>query len=419
MARALTVVTPVRDDHLQMLEGVLRTVSDEVDAGRAPFPRATTHFARWVLLPRVTPEAPVLLVLEANHDGSQAGWLTELGLSAGPRLDAIDGCCSGWPAEAAAQRGWLAAHTLPAAAFYQGYPDHTVQAVANDRRLHQLAGQYLDQLVPAARKRSATEIRRGLREWLERAQEREPGLALAPSEHGPPTAGSAGRIARIVGALALALPLALLALPALLVAAPLFLLRLRRLERSEPPDVYHQPVRFDPQLTHEEDWQTQNQLTHLVTIKPGRLRMFAVTNVLRVVGLIARLRDNVGNLGGIPSIHFARWVILPDRRVLFLSNFDGSWESYLGDFIDRAAKGLTGIWTNTVGFPRTDYLLWKGAEDEEAFKNWTRKHQLHTQVWYSSCPDASIPNVHGDAAVRRGLSGELGEVEAQRWLEEV
>ena len=51
------------------------------------------------------------------------------------------------------------------------------------------------------------------------------------------------------------------------------------------------------------------------------------------------------------------------RRLLFLSNFDGSWENYLDDFIDKASIGLTGVWSNTLKFPRTYFLVLGGASD--------------------------------------------------------
>ena len=39
------------------------------------------------------------------------------------------------------------------------------------------------------------------------------------------------------------------------------------------------------------------------------------------------------------------------------SNFDGTWERYLEDFIELAYPGLNGIWSNTVGFPKTRDLF--------------------------------------------------------------
>jgi hypothetical protein len=71
-------------------------------------------------------------------------------------------------------------------------------------------------------------------------------------------------------------------------------------------------------------------------------------------------------LSDIGTIHFARWVTVPGSRdLLFLSNYDASWESYLEDFITRAHTGLTGVWSNSIGFPRSENLVQKGATDGE------------------------------------------------------
>jgi hypothetical protein len=115
----------------------------------------------------------------------------------------------------------------------------------------------------------------------------------------------------------------------------------------------------------------------------------------------------VGRLGGIQTIHFARWVALPDRRLLFFSNYDGSWEAYLGDFIDKASMGLTMIWSNTLWYPKTRLLMFKGATNEGAFKAWTRAYQVPTQVWYSAYPTLSVGDVLRNAELRELLGGPL------------
>ena len=62
---------------------------------------------------------------------------------------------------------------------------------------------------------------------------------------------------------------------------------------------------------------------------------------------------NRGNLAGVKTIHFARWVFLDGRRrMFFASNYDGSLESYMDDFIDKVAWGLNLVFSNGVGYPR-------------------------------------------------------------------
>ena len=41
---------------------------------------------------------------------------------------------------------------------------------------------------------------------------------------------------------------------------------------------------------------------------------------------------------------------------------------------------------------RAARLRTPGSRRAEAFKNWTRKHQIETQVWYSAYPDVSVTN---------------------------
>ena len=58
------------------------------------------------------------------------------------------------------------------------------------------------------------------------------------------------------------------------------------------------------------------------------------------------------------TIHFARWVFLDDKkRLLFASNYDGSLESYMDDFINKVAWGINLVFSNGVGYPRTDWLI--------------------------------------------------------------
>ena len=112
----------------------------------------------------------------------------------------------------------------------------------------------------------------------------------------------------------------------------------------------------------------QNQLTHLVPHQAGvRCAGCSFAPCFSALEFLAKNRYNQGKLGGIPSIHFARWVLLPNRGVLFFSNFDSSWPSYLGDFIDQASSGLTAVWSNTVDYPRSTWLVSAGSRDAARF----------------------------------------------------
>jgi deferrochelatase/peroxidase EfeB len=104
------------------------------------------------------------------------------------------------------------------------------------------------------------------------------------------------------------------------------------------------------------------------------------------------------------------------NKLLFFSNYGGSWESYLEDFITKASNGLTGVWSNTVGFPRTENLFTKGAADGERFKHWARRQQQPSRFWYSAYPRLTTARIRMNAAIRQGLATVSTEDEASAWL---
>jgi hypothetical protein len=155
------------------------------------------------------------------------------------------------------------------------------------------------------------------------------------------------------------------------------------------------------------DCEVQNPMTHVVAIKPGWIREGFLRLALHLVNL--RARRYMTGLNVIRSIHFARWVIVRTRRgkqLLFLSNYDGSWMSYIADFIDLLSPFLNAAWRNTEGYPRTWLLLKGGAEDNERFTQWIRRCEVRTHVWYCAHKDLSVNNLHNDLLLYDLLSRE-------------
>jgi hypothetical protein len=193
---------------------------------------------------------------------------------------------------------------------------------------------------------------------------------------------------------------------------------LRRREKTDREDSYGTVPAKTRQLVEREDLQVQNQLTHLVEVKPGRFRLLTLRTVLWAIDVLARYRYTGGDLGGLTTIHYARWVLIDEgKRLLFFSNYDGSWERYLGDFIDQAHTGLTGIWSNTNGFPKTFGLIGAGAKDEERFKAWTRAHQIESNLWYSAYGHLTTRNVWKNSAICDGIvTPPATAKKRERWL---
>jgi hypothetical protein len=157
----------------------------------------------------------------------------------------------------------------------------------------------------------------------------------------------------------------------------------------------------------------QNHLASMTHVKPGFVRICLLRGTLFIINLLSRFWFNRGELGGIPTILSARWVLIDGgRRLLFLDNYGGAWESYLNEFIDMTAvKGLNAIWTNTFvkaggngyGFPETRFLFWRGAQAERPFKDYVRQSQIETIAWYSAYPTLSVVNINTTSELRQLL----------------
>ncbi|MCU1383190.1 MAG: hypothetical protein JWL71_1887 [Acidobacteria bacterium] len=191
----------------------------------------------------------------------------------------------------------------------------------------------------------------------------------------------------------------------------------RRQETRDQPD-HRAP---DPQkiaaIVARENFHAHNHLAAVSVIKPGLLRRAALKAVFAAIAQLATNLFRPGWLGTLGTIHFARWVRVPGTRdLIFLSNYGGSFESYLEDFITIAHAGLTGVWSNTEGFPRTSNLVQQGASDGDFFKRWARRQQVPTGCWYSAYPQLTTTNIRTNAAIRQGIGTILTEEEARRWL---
>ena len=214
--------------------------------------------------------------------------------------------------------------------------------------------------------RDPADVRRAVREHVQ--GDPELAWALEPAER-------PGRLARLREKLHLLIPLLLLPLlPLLLLALPVFAIVLRVHERRDgtPPHVKQEQGRI-LELAALEDHLVHNPFMAVGHVKPGRFRLLTLSAVLFGLNFTTRHIFNRGNLSGVKTIHFARWVFLDGkRRMFFASNYDGSMESYMDDFIDKVAWGLNLVFSNGVGYPKVRWLIFGGAKDELAFKDFLR-----------------------------------------------
>jgi hypothetical protein len=212
--------------------------------------------------------------------------------------------------------------------------------------------------------------------------------------------------------------LVVLASPLLLIYLPLFIVLLRRRETTDPVIAPRVNAEHADLLASLEDHDVTNQFSALGSLKPGLFRLSTIAFVFLVIDYTARHLFNRGRLARVSTIQFARWVFLDGgKRVIFTSNYDGSLDSYMDDFINKVGFGLNVVFSNGLGYPRTNWLVLDGAQDEQKFKNFLRRHQLPTQVWYNAHPGLTALDKRRNMLIREGLEAStMNDSEMQAWL---
>jgi len=401
---ALTIIAPVRAGAREGLAGRLERIEHEVV--RALGDVKSLHFGRFVLIENTPGDAggALRLVFESNHDGDEAAHLAELASVLARFEDDLFGSWEGYA------RGQLAAfaagHARRASSFYLGHPGLSVGQIKNDCHVRLRLEDLLDEEQAAGRVQGSTAV--DLRTRLLARLAAEP-LSTEPVDRGLPAQPWARLVMYVgIGSLVIVMGSVLLPLTALV--------ELWEHRHEDPQRLVAEDDERLVRIGAKEDSLGQNGLTHYVAMRRHPLRKITLPIVL---WLIERARHTIayeGTLGGISSIHFARWIDLGDGTLLFFSNYDGSWEAYLGDFVDKAHIYLSAVWSNTKWFPRTLGLLLGGASKESEFKQWVRTCQVENQIWYSAYPELTVLDVLRNAKVREGARGALNEEQSRAWL---
>ena len=410
-----TIITEVEPAEV----GALQTVLAEVGAD----PVANTvlplgsfdvlHFASLTLV-EMNGLAPTL-IFEHNVDTSVDDWLRTLVDRAPGGLDALYTHCKGYPVggDPLRVRAYLREHVVAPGAYHVGATGRSLTQIRQEAGLREAIEGFLESEDGAGRLRDdpPDAVRAAVQQfvksddafsWTRKTPERQ-----TKSEH-------RRHQVRFWANVAAAVVMAPVLLPALAIGVVV----LRVKERTDPVQQGPADPAHVKALSDTEDFIAQNHLASVIPVKPGLLRAAILPAVLHILNLLARMSYTKGELGGIPSIHFAHWSVFDrGRHLLFLSNFDGSWESYLADFIDKAATGLTAVWSNTVNFPRTRLLLRDGATDGPRFRQWARSNQVASQVWYSAYPGLTMPMIDNNTAIREALFVRLDGEEVHRWLQ--
>ena len=422
------VVAEVRPGH----EPALREVLARMNAGPGqadpdnrllPFARfGTLHFARFAILTDSThvdlaaygvePVAlPTWLAFLGDCDGPGGRQLDEFARLASAGLREVFRHCVGCPADAAGMAAWLRARDVPVAAAYVNWIGRTRQRIREERALAEALAARLRQM-PSTPPGQLQSVRKQLLDHV--ASERRQGRLAVTAD--PPTPFG-WWLRNLLHAIAIPV-LGVVALPLLLLYSPIFLWQLRRRERSDaeivpPPEPAHVA-----ELATFEDRGVTNAFTAMGSVKPGAFRRILVVVLVALLDYAARHVYGRGHLTRVQTIHFARWVFLDDgKRLLFASNYDGILESYMDDFINKVAWGLNLVFSNGVGYPRTNWLVQGGARNAQAFKNYLRRHQVANAVWYKADAGLSAMDLARHTRIRQGLErASMSDREIEDWL---
>ena len=365
-------------------------------------------------------------LFESNFDTTAKGadeaanaHLQSLAHAQSSALGALFSHCEGFSANSSAEAlaEALIAHRAPATVCYQGHTNRDLARIRLEQHLREVVMTYLTTCEPLP----PVQLFQAIRSHVRLRVPRDPKLAgLNLDGPSPPEPSAELRTERLragklpwVANIAPAVPL-LMQLPRIFAwdkEDTCYDLRQQERWTDEEKQRYRE-------VAASEDYGAQNALTHIVPLRGGAPARLAVLRAAHayISRMAERHFNDIGQLGGIPSIHFAKWLLTDDhKRLLFLSNYDSSWESYLGDFIDQAAIGLNLAWSCTEGYPRTRLLFDGGANDEERFKAWGRAHQRPTHVFYSAYPDLSVAAVNNNSWIRIGLHSS-GTPDVRAWL---
>ncbi len=123
----------------------------------------------------------------------------------------------------------------------------------------------------------------------------------------------------------------------------------------------------------------------------------SLTWINNLIFRIARaMPATLSGLLGLSIIHFARWVIIrrdqwpgltpggwrpKNDYMLFVSNFNGTWDQYIDAFADGIPGGLDLFWYSSTKYPHSIPI--------SSFKDYIRANQVDCAYYYNATPGSA------------------------------
>ena len=420
----LAAIDPHREHELRELLASMNEGPGQLKPNNAIFHFAQfeqLHFARALILKDQTtgdvrayglePRSyPHYLALLGDVDGDGDAFLRDLASREPAGLRALFSCCVGFTSRTHLV-SWMKKHAAPPIANYVNWHGRTVIQVREEAALRDALVRHIQEHAAAFQNLPVREVQVKLQQFVnaERAARR---LTLSPEARTP----LGWRLRNLLHLIGIPL-LFLIASPVLIVLVPFYLLWLRHLEKTDPELCARVDSAHSDGLARAEDHYVTNQFTAMGSLKPGLVRLATTILILTVVNYAARHIFTRGRLARIRTIHFARWVFLDHReRMVFFSNYDGTVESYMDDFINKTGFGLNAVFSNGIGYPHTDWLVLGGCSEEQKYKNFLRRHTLPSQVWYKAYPGLTAIDLERNSRISQGLESTFtSEPEVRAW----
>ena len=423
------IVADIVDGHEEELRALIEQMNTSpgvVDPHNTLFPFADfdrLHVARFLILGSnvlkedlsTLPEPRPRLLFLGDCDGPSDRFIAQMAVLAGPQLKRVFSHCESFAQGQRSLVTWMQAHDVAPAANYINWIGRTVVQIREDEALHNKLSGQLARIVADIGRDSPRAIRQQLLSFVE--HEKHSGRLTLTAPAPTPTRWWVKNQLHKFG-----VPLVLLALsPVVLLLSPYLLVRLRSLENSDPESVERPPRERMQQIAALEDHDITNPFSAFGEVKPQAFRRHAVRLFLLLLDYAARHVYNRGYLTRVQTIHFARWVLMDGNKSLFFaSNYDGSLESYMDDFINKVAWGLNLVFSNGAGYPSTRWLIKDGAEQEQKFKNFLRRRQLPTLVWYKAYPGRTAFDLDRNHRIREGVEvRQDDDDEIRKWLAQI
>ncbi len=422
------MVAPLEVNRIPELRSLLATMNSapgtaDPDNPIIPFGQLEAlHFARIVVLEDQTlddittaygiarRDYPTYLAFLADFDGDADQFRRELITIAGDGLRKIFSFCVDFPA-GANLFDWMKQREHPPSATYVNWVGRGMQQIREDDALRRrLQSHFLNAKV---QHNSPEDIWRNAKD-LVKQEVNSRQLKLTPLAKAPLSL----RLKNLVHLIFVPVVLLIFS-PVLIVYLPFFIFQLRHREKHDPEIAPPPTADHARRLASLEDHDVTNQFTAMGSLKPGVFRRWLLVFLLWIVQYTTRHIYTRGRLARVSTIHFARWVFIDNkRRLVFCSNYDGSLESYMDDFINKVAFGLNVVFSNGIGYPRTNWLVFQGAKDEQRFKHFIRRHELPTEVWYNGHSGLTNFDLVRNARIREGIEQHsMTNAQAGKWLE--